>query len=880
MTTRSPFPPSSSSFSSSSSSSWSHRFFTFLRLLSFNPAQFTRLLEQYAQWFDGTNQPYSTQWHSQFLRHHGKPVKRFTVRPTVLLQAVVPFTGFAVTFRAMLDSGAYASFISRDLAALLLEEGGATEEYIWPAFIDASFYPKHTLLYRRLCNLQLKSVDEKAEEVVEQFTLPFVNVKDSITYWVERLPVGLLISKMASLGLPVVTQKSQKRGLERSMLWPKERKANSQYRVDMLIGQDLLNAHFNVHPCQPTYHISPSLVLFRTKMGLAFMGQFDTEKFKQWTNSKKKAKEMKIALYSFTYLLDRYAESFALSSTAKKRPDVTWILESTKFKAPKRFTARPTVLLRAVLPSSTTTSVTFRGLLDSGADFSVISRELANVLLKNEAENSYSPNVEYIWPAHLHMPFYQWTTMLRRRLCNLTLQSVEAEEGGGGGNAEVCGLSVVINDDLLHHFELTPIELVMAKMASLGLPLVSKKTSLGETMWSKRGRNSQYCVDMLIGQDLLNAHFNFHPCQPTYHISPSLVLFRTKMGLAFMGQFDKKKFKQWTMNCLMYLFIYVHFFALLLLLCSLAPVLKLFIVLIGKCSQSLLFFFQCLLSLYLSLLLEVALTARDLYEHCDTPTLRLLLKWLISGSGQTANSFSISPQMMSYRVPPRLPVTVRAAVTTTTTTAITKAVKGLIDTGAPCSWISESLARNLEVPATPAEVVQYADGTQAELVDVEVGGLHLFDENQNQTSSSFTKIRLQRSSIAFFSSTEHSLQSSQVAAIARLLDIPLIADHISENSNQAEEQLLIGADLLPLLMRPHLQPSKRTFLPSFSFPRVIPITSNLNAVKTRLGYYLQGTQYSSSGSSSGAEPGNNSTAQFSSFNWSYRKHPFACDFFY
>ncbi len=39
----------------------------------------------------------------------------------------------------------------------------------------------------------------------------------------------------------------------------------------MLIGQDLLNAHFNVHPRQPTYHISPSLVLFRTKMGLAFM---------------------------------------------------------------------------------------------------------------------------------------------------------------------------------------------------------------------------------------------------------------------------------------------------------------------------------------------------------------------------------------------------------------------------------------------------------------------------------------------------------------------------------------------------------------------------------------------------------------------------------
>lgn len=65
----------------------------------------------------------------------------------------------------------------------------------------------------------------------------------------------------------------------------------------MLIGQDLLNAHFNVHPRQPTYHISSSLMLFRTKMGLAFMGQFDTEKFKQWMMSEKEAEVMKRALY-------------------------------------------------------------------------------------------------------------------------------------------------------------------------------------------------------------------------------------------------------------------------------------------------------------------------------------------------------------------------------------------------------------------------------------------------------------------------------------------------------------------------------------------------------------------------------------------------------
>ncbi len=94
----------------------------------------------------------------------------------------------------------------------------------------------------------------------------------------------------------------------------------------MLIGQDLLNAHFNVHPRQPTYHISPSLVLFRTKMGLAFMGQFDTEKFKHWTISKKKTKEMKIALYSLNK--DKATNQL---STAKKdkiscilKPPLSW----------------------------------------------------------------------------------------------------------------------------------------------------------------------------------------------------------------------------------------------------------------------------------------------------------------------------------------------------------------------------------------------------------------------------------------------------------------------------------------------------------------------------------------------------------------------------
>ena len=65
----------------------------------------------------------------------------------------------------------------------------------------------------------------------------------------------------------------------------------------MLIGQDLLNAHFNIHPIQPTYHITPSLVIIRTKMGLAFLGQFDIEKFKKWTLSANEIQKMIETLY-------------------------------------------------------------------------------------------------------------------------------------------------------------------------------------------------------------------------------------------------------------------------------------------------------------------------------------------------------------------------------------------------------------------------------------------------------------------------------------------------------------------------------------------------------------------------------------------------------
>ncbi len=81
----------------------------------------------------------------------------------------------------------------------------------------------------------------------------------------------------------------------------------------MIIGQDLLNAHFNIHPIQPTYHITPSLAIIRTKMGIAFLGQFDTDKFKQWTLNRTKIRKIKKKLHS------KKTNEIDISSTQKEK---------------------------------------------------------------------------------------------------------------------------------------------------------------------------------------------------------------------------------------------------------------------------------------------------------------------------------------------------------------------------------------------------------------------------------------------------------------------------------------------------------------------------------------------------------------------------------
>ena len=65
----------------------------------------------------------------------------------------------------------------------------------------------------------------------------------------------------------------------------------------MILGLDLLNRFILMHPHQPIYHITPKLVIIRTKMGLTFSGPFNVEKFSKWKLNSNKNKILKKTLY-------------------------------------------------------------------------------------------------------------------------------------------------------------------------------------------------------------------------------------------------------------------------------------------------------------------------------------------------------------------------------------------------------------------------------------------------------------------------------------------------------------------------------------------------------------------------------------------------------
>lgn len=169
---------------------WAQRFFVFLHFLCFSSVQFTDVLEWLASAFGASLKPISKEF---------VPVPTFVASQTVLLRAVVPSSGFTITFRALLDSGTTFSSINHELATVLFENG-AECQLIQPVFSIKPFYEiQKTLCYRQINGLTLQSVEDESVTITTS-----VLVDDCYSFSFDNLPVDFVVEKFASLGLPMV----------------------------------------------------------------------------------------------------------------------------------------------------------------------------------------------------------------------------------------------------------------------------------------------------------------------------------------------------------------------------------------------------------------------------------------------------------------------------------------------------------------------------------------------------------------------------------------------------------------------------------------------------------------------------------------------------
>lgn len=173
---------------------WAHRIICLLHLLSVNTRQFSSVLNLQST----TSKSEQTKICESQLKN---PVIVFSARPTLLLRVITP-TGFSVTIRALVDSGSTSTIVKNELATLLLSNG-VTTKYFWP--LPIILFPGSQQLYRSLSEIKLQSLED--ETVIVSATSIFVD--EIIPYTVDWTPVDLVISKMASFGLPVIKKPLQ-----------------------------------------------------------------------------------------------------------------------------------------------------------------------------------------------------------------------------------------------------------------------------------------------------------------------------------------------------------------------------------------------------------------------------------------------------------------------------------------------------------------------------------------------------------------------------------------------------------------------------------------------------------------------------------------------
>lgn len=179
------------------------RFLVYFKFLSITPDQSTEIFAKVAKLENACAKPKH--------RPSLSPRQKFSVRPTVLLRLITP-SGFSITVRAILDSGAWKSVVFTDLSTLLAKNG-ANYKHVWPYGNFMPFWEQKTLIYREMSGLKFQSVENESLS----FTTS-IAVDESFAYMTEDLPVDLVLEKMAFFELPMVQSSSE---LGRTM-WSQE----------------------------------------------------------------------------------------------------------------------------------------------------------------------------------------------------------------------------------------------------------------------------------------------------------------------------------------------------------------------------------------------------------------------------------------------------------------------------------------------------------------------------------------------------------------------------------------------------------------------------------------------------------------------------------
>ncbi len=169
---------------------WAHRFFKLLHFFSITPKQFNAIVPS------ETTTPMTAQ-EAKLILNMRIPTN-FCARPTLLLRVITP-TGYAIVIRALIDSGCSKTLVYYELAALL-QKNGVTSQYIWP--IETVGYSGISQKTRTLSGVKLQSLENESIIV----STDSIVVDKKYSYDIEYTPVKLLITKMASLGLKMVSK--------------------------------------------------------------------------------------------------------------------------------------------------------------------------------------------------------------------------------------------------------------------------------------------------------------------------------------------------------------------------------------------------------------------------------------------------------------------------------------------------------------------------------------------------------------------------------------------------------------------------------------------------------------------------------------------------